>query len=306
MTAEHVHVIMHKEQFHMGSFHHHESEDIAMNNENKRGKILSISKISNGYDAGSEREDNTFGKRLRDARRAKGLSQREIAEGLRKYNIIIQAPAVTKWETGHSLPNIYQVFALCRLLDIEDGIRFFSGSLHPEEHALNETGLKKVQAYREDLEASGLYSFKEPDYDAEEEVEVRHYYMPAAAGTGTFLDSDDYETITVKKSTVPPKADFALDVSGDSMMPNYKNGQMVWVEETNVLYEGEIGIFIVDDSAFIKMYTEEMPNDDEIENYTSSDGVVHPKIVLVSLNKKYNPIHVSPFQTLHVVGRVLS
>lgn len=277
-----------------------------MASENKKGKILSINKLRNGYDAVLERNNNRFGQRLRDARHQKGMSQKAVAEGLQKYNISVQPPAVTKWETGHSLPNIYQMFALCRLLDIEDGVRFFSGALHMEESALNEEGLKKVQAYREDLVASGLYVFKEPDYDTEEEIEATLFTMPVAAGTGTFLDSDDHETIRVRKSTVPPKADFAVNVSGDSMTPNYKDGQMVWVEETSELYEGEIGIFIIDDSAYIKMYTEEVPDDADLEEYTSSDGVVHPKIVLVSLNKKYKPIRVSPYQALHIVGRVLN
>ncbi len=270
------------------------------------GKNEDILRFTSAYNAETERQKNTFGQKLRDARRRAGLSQKAVASALAAYHISVQPPAVNKWEHGISLPNPYQVFALCRLLDIEDGVRYFSGPLHPEETALNETGLKKVQDYRSDLAASGKYALEDPIPDTDEMMDARLYDLPVSAGTGMFLDGEEYETISVKKSTVPAGADFALRVRGDSMMPNYRDGQLVWVSACSHLRPGDIGIFIRNDSAYMKMYTEVLPDETGPEDFTDDDGVMHPKIVLESLNPAYDPIPVSFYDTLRIIGRVLN
>ncbi len=271
----------------------------------KRIEYDKIIPMKQDYDVIEEAKRNTFGKKMGEARRAKHMSIRGLTKELEAYNIYLQSPAVNKWELGQTTPNPYQFFALCRLLDIEDGVRFFSGPLHPGEKSLNEEGLKKVEEYREDLEASGLYA--NDDYeDADEKIEKKVFDLSTSAGTGTFLDSDDYHMESFEKSTVPDKADFALIINGDSMMPNYTDGQMVWVQETPELRSGEIGIFVLNGSGFMKKYTEINPGENELEDYTDSEGFVHPKVMLRSLNKKYDPINIGIEDELHIVGRVLT
>ncbi len=260
-----------------------------------RPKILSIGP---DYDAQREAQENTLGRRLREARQEKGLSLKATAEELSYYHIHLQASAVSKWEQGTTIPNAYQLFALCRLFGIEDGIRYFSGPLHREETALNEQGLKKVEEYREDLAASGRYSRRAPAEEAEEEIERPVFSFPVSAGTGNSLDGDDYRIERFRAGTVPRKADFALTVSGDSMMPNYTDGQMVWVQETPELFPGEIGIFLLNGSAYMKMYTEEEEEED--------GGRVRTRAVLVSLNRAYRPIPVGEYDELRILGRVLT
>lgn len=64
--------------------------------------------------------------------------------------------------------------------------------------------------------------------------------MPVSAGTGQFLDNDSYEEVEVGPE-VPETADFGVRISGDSMMPRYLDKQIVWIQKTDELNDGEIG-----------------------------------------------------------------
>ncbi len=87
---------------------------------------------------------------------------------------------------------------------------------------------------------------------------------------------------------VPYSADFALTISGDSMMPTLKNGQIVWVCQQSTLEPGEIGIFYLNGQAFCK----ELVQDEK-------------GVVLYSHNPKYSPIRVSEYDELLVFGKVV-
>lgn len=51
---------------------------------------------------------------------------------------------------------------------------------------------------------------------------------------------------------VPDNADFGIRISGDSMEPQFVNGQIVWVHQQNNLETNEIGIFFLDGNAYCK------------------------------------------------------
>lgn len=90
--------------------------------------------------------------------------------------------------------------------------------------------------------------------DTEPQVEyIRHYLTSAAAGYAAPIEGEDYELV-VRGADVPAKADFSLDISGDSMMPYIKNGQTVYVQRAAELHEFEVGIFFVDGDVFCKQW----------------------------------------------------
>lgn len=125
----------------------------------------------------------------------------------------------------------------------------------------------------------------------EEDIqEIRLYEIPASAGTGSFIDCDVPYEIKKVDLTVAPQAriaDFALYVRGDSMEPDYYDGDIVFVKEQPCIDNGQIGIFIYDNVSYIKKYS------------IQDDGVY-----LISLNDKYKPIKVdksTPFRTCGLV-----
>ena len=80
------------------------------------------------------------------------------------------------------------------------------------------------------------------------------YLMPVSAGTGTILDSGGHETIDVRATFSTEQADFALRVSGNSMEPRFRDGDIVLVHQQNTLLFGELGIFVADGKGYFKRY----------------------------------------------------
>lgn len=92
-----------------------------------------------------------------------------------------------------------------------------------------------------------------------------------AAGQPIYMD-EDYETYVDS----PMKADFALVVRGDSMIPTYLDGDIVYIKQQSSVDDGQVAAVALDDSATLKHV------------YRWNDG-----LNLVSDNPKYAPIHVS-------------
>lgn len=105
-----------------------------------------------------------------------------------------------------------------------------------------------------------------------------------SAGTGYDLnDSDAWETVTVKDTDDSRKADFLLEIEGDSMETTFHDGETVCVQQTPCVEVGEIGVFWVDGCGYIK----ELGND-----------------CLISHNSSYDPIPLQGTEN-RCIGRVL-
>lgn len=258
------------------------------------------------YDSVKEREDNVIGTRIQEARMRKGLSLSKFAELLSQYGLTVHRQGIGKWETGGSVPNAYQLIAICHALGIEEGISYFTRS--PKgANELNRAGQEKLKAYREDLVASGLYKpTKQLKATPIRYIEMDISYLPASAGTGEYLDDGGFERLSFPEDSVPAGAEFGIRISGDSMEPVYHDGQIAWVSTCNIVPIGKVGIFILDGSGYIKMYNEKQPDPDTVKEYADSDGYYPNQPVLVSYNKAYPPIFVSPESDFRVVGRVLN
>lgn len=81
-----------------------------------------------------------------------------------------------------------------------------------------------------------------------------YYDFPVSAGTGEFLD---YSTVAIAELTqMPPHGtDYILRIAGDSMEPEFSDGDYVYVKRTNVLDYDDIGIFTLGGNVYIKEYT---------------------------------------------------
>ena len=230
-----------------------------------------------------------IGKILAKKRKALNLSQVDMIEALEKYEINIKKSAYSTWETGVSYTNAPQLLALCQILQIKDIYQEFIGSydLSSPLALLNDEGKQKVDEYIQLLIASGQYENRD-NYRASIVRDIKLYQMPVSAGTGNFLDGEEYEMIQVGNE-VPSKADFGVRISGNSMEPRYMDRQIIWIQQSNTLHDGEIGIFMLNGSAYCK----------KLQNTESGT-------MLISLNKDYNPIQIAEYDDFHIFGRVLN
>ncbi len=255
------------------------------------------------YNAARERSENVIGGKISEARKARNISLKTLATELKEFGVDLNTAAVNKWETGATVPNIYQFLAVMTLLGMDTDFAKYRADYLPE---LNAEGMRKLDEYRRDLVASGYYAPKVVPMKSLREMPVA--YIPAAAGTGNLLENDDYyEMMSFAEDEVPAKAELGIRVSGDSMEPVYHDGDTVWVQKCNELHVGEVGIFIYDGKAYIKQYGEREPEVEQKELFTDSYGGVRMQPVLHSFNAaKYGPIPVSPNYPFQIFGRVLA
>ncbi|HFO1110636.1 helix-turn-helix transcriptional regulator [Staphylococcus aureus] len=107
-----------------------------------------------------------------------------------------------------------------------------------------------------------------------------------SAGVGERLHDETLFTEMVKGPI--PTHDLALKVNGDSMEPMFKDGEIIFVEKTHNIKNGQIGIFIIEEEAYVKKVVVE---DD--------------RLTLVSLNKDYDDLHFYRNESVRLIGKVI-
>ena len=86
-------------------------------------------------------------------------------------------------------------------------------------------------------------------------IKIRHSIYKVSAGLGYDLDDgDQWNTIDIPHTLESEKADFALTISGKSMEPIFHNGDIVLVKKQPAVDLGQVGIFIIENSGYIKKY----------------------------------------------------
>ena len=226
----------------------------------------------------------SWNERIKSAREAQKLTREQTVRKMRAYlpeGKTAAARTLVAWEQGDSEPKVTQAIALARALGYHEVSELFSQADGPQ---LNRLGMDRLEEYRRLLLQSDEFREK-PAVHRLRSLPV--YLQPASAGTGLFLDSDQYEEFEVGND-VPATADFGIRVSGDSMEPVYVNKQIVWVHQQDQLENGDIGIFYLNGDAYIKKYQKNKDN-----------------VQLISLNKKYAPIQIKPEMELRTFGKVV-
>ena len=220
-------------------------------------------------------------------RKNKKMSQIDIAAALAKYGINIKNAAVSAWEKRNSVPSADTLLALCEILNINDIYTEFIGE-NPNDpfKDLNDEGIKKALDYIDLLNKSGEYK-KQPA----EIVEFLPHIMkvallPASAGNGNFIDDENFDEVEIYDH-VPSKATFGVYLDGDSMEPRFKNKELVWIEQTDCLESGDIGLFFLDGMTYFKKYL------------SKETGTF-----LVSLNAKYKPIQIGEYSSFKIFGKL--
>ncbi len=221
-------------------------------------------------------------KNLSRLRKSRRLTQSSVAEflsrrGPRTYTF----KTVSQWETGVSEPSIEVFLLLCELYEVSDIRSEFgmSGGGNGDTRKLNALGSERLSEYSRLL-------MRDPKFcvlPREKTRVIRLYDLPVSAGHGVFLDGEDYEEL----ETAAPAAggaDFAVRILGDSMSPRFRSGQVVFIEKTDTVEKGEIGIFTLNGEALCKKL---------------GQGE------LISLNPEYDPIELGEYDSLYVLGRVL-
>ena len=223
------------------------------------------------------------------------MSQFELAALLQEEGIDVTSKTISAWETGRNEISARIFLHLCRILEIPDCLEeYFGHNPNNPLALLNAAGKEKALSYIDLLLYPQSY-VKEPhitSYTAASRQKdgikkLRLYDARVSAGSGDFLDSDYYTTIEVPEEEARG-ADFAVTISGDSMEPLFRDRDIVFVHRQETLENGEIGIFSLDNKAYIKKFNN-----------------VGFAVFLMSLNPRYLPIPVDPNRdSFRIFGKV--
>lgn len=124
---------------------------------------------------------------------------------------------------------------------------------------------------------------------------LAEYFHDASAGAGIFiLGNEAAARIAISDSDWDERTDYVIRVNGDSMEPDYKDGDNVMVSQHMELDHGDIGIFIVNGKAYIKEYgeTELISRNPDYPNIIvhEADNIVCMGKVIGKLEGKYEII----------------
>lgn len=108
--------------------------------------------------------------------------------------------------------------------------------------------------------------------------------LPVSAGTGVFLDDTTAEEITIPENTRTEGADFAVRISGHSMEPKFRDGDVLLVADCDSVETGELGIFVLDGSGYFKVFGGDR---------------------LISLNPEFGDIMLKDFAEISCCGKVI-
>lgn len=242
----------------------------------------------------------SFGEKIKEARKQKQLTQKQLAK-------LIGAAhnSISDWENNKNKPDPDTIELLCGVLKITPNYLLASSEddFSPKEKSL----VKKYRFISErspdgakvvDSVLDGLYSIAEqmkaPESGstiiefhgrADDTGRLLEYFHSASAGTGVFiLGNEASEKIAIPDTPENQLADYAIGVDGNSMEPDYHDGDIVLVSQKLELNHGDVGIFVINNKAYIKEYGE---------------------TELISRNPDADNIRISEYDNIVCMGKVI-
>ncbi|EOS7878415.1 helix-turn-helix domain-containing protein [Enterococcus hirae] len=190
---------------------------------------------------------------------------------------------LSQYVNGKSSPDQHKLYLLAKTLNVSEA--WLLGYDVPKED--KENGVPSIESIYNQLDRprkTKVYNFAE--YQLREQnkrpkttIEIRGY---VSAGTGEWLEDKIVDEVSYEG--VIPEHDFAVKVNGDSMLPLFEDGQVIFIKSTSDVRDGQIIVCQVNNEAFVKKLSGNK---------------------LVSLNKKYEDISICDTDDFKIYGLVV-
>lgn len=220
-----------------------------------------------------------IGEKIKQYRLANGWTQQELGT-----KIGMSKNAIGNYEKGFRSPKKNTMFDLAKAFSISIDDLFppvqkdSASDIQSIYDELEPNRQRKVITYAEKLRDEQK---NEEEAKINEVSEVISLYQvevvsetAAACGFNYGFGYEDTDRETIEVDEKPPRHDIATKVSGDSMQPDYQDGDILYlVDKGLTTYSGNLAVIAYGDrSYFKKIYTE------------------NGRLRLVSLNEKYEDI----------------
>ena len=209
----------------------------------------------------------------------------------------INTARTSSWKKGGKTnPSEVKLFA--DRLNVSTEYLLTGQEYNPDNHiTLSKEEIEFIKEYRylSEKSKSEIRNTLNHLYDIEKRMEttkefttptipVKHSIFKVSAGMGEWLADEEWDRITILDTPQARKATFALTIEGDSMMPDFEDGDIVLVKQQDAVDIGQICIYTVDGKGYIKK--------------VGGDR-------LISLNDDYDDIIFKDYQDIHCKGLVI-
>ncbi|MCP8990033.1 helix-turn-helix domain-containing protein [Streptococcus parasanguinis] len=234
-----------------------------------------------------------IGLKIKEFRDQRGLTQKELADLIEMGNTTI-----ANYEKGFRTPKKNTLFKIANALNVTiddlfpilkqsdnsiiESVEEILSQLDPEPYQRNVLTCAERQLEEQKQAKKRLAEVHDI---VVEYVAYNYYDQPVSAGTGQYLNEVQIETIQLP---VKVDADFVCPIYGDSMEPDYKSGDYVFVKLTVELPSGTVGVFDYEGEAYIKQLI-----------------IEKDKAYLRSFNKKYKDIPINSDSDFRIIGKVV-
>ena len=234
-----------------------------------------------------------IGLKIKEFRDQRGLTQKELADLIEMGNTTI-----ANYEKGFRTPKKNTLFKIANALNVTiddlfpilkqsdnsiiESIEEILSKLDPEPYQHNVLTYAEGQLEEQKQAKKKLAEVHDVFV---EYIAYNYYDQPVSAGTGQYLNEVEIETIQLP---VKVDADFVCPIYGDSMEPDYKSGDYVFVKLSVDLPNGTVGVFDYEGEAYIKQLI-----------------IEKDKAYLRSFNKKYNDIPIDSNSDFRIIGKVV-
>ena len=204
----------------------------------------------------------SFGEKIKSARKAKGLTQKQLAAKINAAH-----NSISDWENDKNKPDPDTIELLCGVLEITPNYLLAAS---PDDFSPKDKLLVRRYNDLDSIGQSHVDSVLQWETERVQQIEqtastvvevadsdsqgrVLQYFHSVSAGAGEVLFDDVYtERITVPDRPQYRRVAYAVKVSGHSMEPLYHDKDILLVEPTCEISVGEIGIFNVNGQAYVK------------------------------------------------------
>ena len=192
-----------------------------------------------------------IGERIRTARKALGLTQTELANRMNESTGRI----ISEWEHARCSPSGPKLLRLTQALGVTPNYLY---NLDAEGRGLSLAESHVIEQYR-DLDSDGLRAVNavlgvEHERCTRQIIEnappqfptrkIRYIPHSVSAGLGAALQDEQQELIEVPLTRESVRADFVLRVAGNSMEPEFHDGDLLLVQQSaTVEPRGEVHVF---------------------------------------------------------------
>ncbi|PZI98494.1 transcriptional regulator [Staphylococcus aureus] len=236
---------------------------------------------------------NSFKDRLKQI-----MSERKISQSELSRRTGIGRNSISDYLNGKNEAKQDKVFELAKALNVNEAWLMgfdISKNRKIENNDITSIYSKLTPPRQSNVLKYATNQLEEQNNDSDNLVDFNSYiqeksevdiYGCASAGIGERLYNEPISKEFVRGYV--PAHDIALKVNGDSMEPLFKNGQIIFIEKSHTIKDGQIGVFIINGDAYVKkVYVEDN------------------RLTLVSLNKKYKDLYFYDNESVRLVGKVI-